>query len=114
MVENNPWIKLSKIIGSLNIFDIITKPKLPIFTTFDGVDVFDSKQIIYGWKPYQHPGSYHNGTPDGYYFEKDTNWKWFSTEKLRDKYSVMNTLKYSEKDMLDFGYLVSCSHFLSK
>jgi hypothetical protein len=77
----------------------LKKPKTPLFTTEDGVEVFEGDRcwyvnfllILCGGNPIGMVGTKHN------------KFKWFSTKEAAEKYIEENKPKYSEKDMLDFA-----------
>jgi hypothetical protein len=74
--------------------DQITKPKTPLFTTEDGVDVFEDNEFTIVQKhtfDTIHKAKYIPGYPD--------EWMYFSTKEAAEKYISENKPKYSEKDI---------------
>jgi hypothetical protein len=74
-----------------------------IFTTYDGIDLFDKNDKVFGvfpkdnWQTNYHSG---DGIPVCYCIRKeDTSWLYFSTKEIAEKYIKQNKPKFSVKDI---------------
>lgn len=70
----------------------------PLFTTEDGIELFDSEDMVYGVNSKQ--TQFTNETRICVSFSIGGEWKWFSSKEKRSEYIEENKHKYSKKDMI--------------